>query len=143
MILLDANVLLYAYDERAAGHKPMRAWLERILSGTETVGLPWITVWAFIRITTNPRLNEQPLTAEDAIGIMSELLRHPLVVMVSPGRRHMELLWEQMRSAQVAGRETTDAVLAAMAVEQGATLASADAGFRRFPDVKWLNPLIG
>ena len=142
MTLLDANVLLYAYDGRSAQHKPARRWLEEILSGRETVGLPWITAWAFIRISTNPQLNEQPLRAEEATRIIGELQANPLVVMVNPGPRHLEILQEQMLGAQVRGRDTTDAVLAALAIENGAVLCSTDAGFRRFPALNWVHPLI-
>ncbi len=141
MTLLDANILLYAFDDRANGHKRMRRWLEKSLSGRTTVGLPWVTVWAFIRISTNPRLNENPLRVAEAVAIIQDLQDNPLVVMVNPGRRHTEILLQQLQSAQVRGRETTDAVLAALAIENGATLASADVGFRRFPDLRWVNPL--
>ena len=116
MTLLDANILLNAYDKRSAQNIRAREWLERLLSGKETVGLPWVTAWAFVRISTNPRLNEHPLRAE-------------------------EVLLEQMRCTQVKGRETTGAVLAPLAIEYGSTLASTDGGLRRFPDLHWVNPL--
>ncbi|MEZ5356233.1 MAG: TA system VapC family ribonuclease toxin [Bryobacteraceae bacterium] len=141
MILLDANILLYAYDQHSPEHGKIRPWLEALLSGKETVGLPWVTAWAFVRIATNPRLNKQPLRAGEAMRILEELSAHPSVVMVNPGRSHREILLAQMRSAQVQGCETTDAVLAALAIEHGATLASTDAGFRRFPDLRWSTPL--
>ena len=141
MILLDANILLYAYDARSSPHAKVGRWLERALGDKETIGIPWITAWAFIRISTNPRLNEQPLPATEALAVLTELRANPLVVMVNPGRRHEELLLAQMESARVRGRETTDAVMAALALENGATLASTDVGFRRFPDLTWVNPL--
>ena len=141
MTLLDANILLYAYDRRSLAHVRMRLWLETLLSGKESVGLPWVTAWAFVRISTNPRLNEHPLRAEEAMAVLGELRRHPLVVMVNPGRRHEEMLLEQMLIAQVRGRETTDAVLASLAVENGARLASTDVGFRRFTGLNLFNPL--
>ncbi len=141
MILLDANILLYAYDRRAVGHDRMKQWLEELLSGKESVGLPWLTAWAFVRISTNPRLNEQALSAQEALEILSELRAHPIVGMVNPGRRHDEVLLEQMTEARIRGRETTDAVLAALAVENGAVLASTDVGFRRFVGLRWVNPL--
>jgi hypothetical protein len=86
-------------------------------------------------------LNENPLRVAEAVAIIQDLQDNPLVVMVNPGRRHTEILLQQLQSAQVRGRETTDAVLAALAIENGATLASADVGFRRFPDLRWVNPL--
>jgi toxin-antitoxin system PIN domain toxin len=143
LTLLDANILLYAFDARSAEHPRIRKWLELVLSGKATIGLPWVTAWAFVRISTNPRLSDQPLTAAEAMAIIGELRAHPLVMMINPGRRHEELLLDQMQCAQVRGRETTDAVLAALAIENGATLASTDAGFRRFPDLRWVNPLAG
>ena len=94
-----------------------------------------------MRISTNPKLSEHSLQVEEAIAIIRELRAHPLIMMVNPGRRHEEILLEQMQRAQVRGRETTDAVLAALAIENGATLASTDAGFRRFPELRWVNPL--
>ena len=141
MTVLDANILLYAYDKRSVQQSRMREWLERLLSGKDTVGLPWVTAWAFVRISTNLRLNEHPLKVEEAIAVIGKLRAHPLVLMVNPGRLHEDVLLAQMRSAQVQGRQTTDAVLAALAIENGATLASTDLGFRRFPDLSWLNPL--
>ena len=141
MILLDANILLYAYDKQSAQHSSVREWLESMLSGKETIGVPWVTAWAFVRISTNPRLTEKPLRAQEAISVIGELRGHPLVLMVNPGRRHEEVLLEQMLCAQVRGRETTDAVLAALAIENGATLATTDAGFRRFTELHWINPL--
>lgn len=141
MTILDANILLYAYDQQSAGHERVREWLEGALSGRDSVGLPWVSIWAFVRIATNPRLSEWPLRAEEAMSIIGKLRAHPSVVLVNPGRRHERLLLEQMQSAGVRGRETTDAALAALAIELGATLVSTDLGFRRFPELRWLNPL--
>jgi uncharacterized protein len=141
LTLLDANILLYAYDRESAGHGRVRAWLETALSGQDSVGLPWVSIWAFLRITTNPRLSERPLQAEEAMAIIGLLRAHPSVVLLNPGRRHERLLLEQMQSAGVRGRETADAVLAALAIEHGATLVSTNLGFRRFPELRWLNPL--
>jgi len=113
------------------------------LSGEGTIGIPWVAAWAFVRISTNPRLSVQSLSVPQAIATIGKLRAHPLVTMINPGRRHQELLLEQMQCAQVRGTDTTDAVLAALAIENGAMLASTDVGFRRFPDLRWVNPLAG
>ena len=139
--MLDANILLYAYDVRSVYNERSRIWLEALLSGEETIGLPWVTAWAYVRISTNRRLSQTPFSPEEAHEIITELRSTPLVVMVNPGRRHQAILLEQMLASNVRGPETTDAVLAALAIENGATLASTDVGFRRFPDLTWLNPL--
>lgn len=141
MILLDANVLLYAYDASSPKQEKAARWLEEALEGNEPVGLPWLTAWAFVRIATNARVQEQPLLVEEAMGVIEELKAHAQVVMVGPGRKHWKLMAEQMKVANVRGSGTTDAVIAALALEQGARLASADAGFRRFPEVVWVNPV--
>lgn len=141
MILLDANVLLYAYDATSLFQTKAARWLEEALEGNEPVGLPWLTAWAFVRIATNARVQERPLLVEEAMGVIEDLKVHAQVVMVGPGRKHWELLAAQMNVANVRGSGTTDAVLAALALEQGARLASADAGFLRFPEVVWVNPL--
>lgn len=141
MILLDANVLLYAYDATSPFQTKAARWLEEALEGNEPVGLPWLTAWAFVRIATNARVQERPLLVEEAMGVIEELKAHARVVMVGPGRKHWELLAAQMSVANVRGGGTTDAVLAALALEQGARLASVGVGFRRFPEVVWVNPV--
>ena len=141
MTLLDANILLYAYDDRSPHHAVIRGWLEKLLSSEEMVGLPWLSAWAFVRIITNPKITVQPLMAEQAMSVLGKLRNHPHVAMVNPGRHHARYLLEEMLSAQIQGSQTTDAALAALAREHGATLASTDAGFRRFPALSWINPL--
>ena len=141
MILLDANILLYAYNQQSSHHAVIKPWLEALLSSDETVGIPWIAAWAFVRIITNPRINAQPLLPKQAMSDLTALREHPHRVWVNPGRHHARHLLEQMIAAQIQGPQTTDAALAALALEQGATLASTDVGFRRFPDLTWINPL--
>lgn len=141
MILLDANILFYAYDSKLPQHRQVQEWLSDQLNAGTKVGIPWLSAWAFIRIATNSRLQREALSAEEALAIIAELRESPFVVMVSPGSRHAELLLQQMQSAQIRGPETTDAVLAAMAIELGAQLVSTDMGFRRFVDLRWVNPL--
>ena len=141
MIVLDANILLYAYDDRSPHHAATREWLEKLLSREETVGLPWLSAWAFVRIITNAAISERPLLPAQALAVLGKLRDHPHIVMVNPGRHHARYLLEEMLGAQIQGAQTNDAVLAALAREHGATLASTDVGFRRFPSLSWINPL--
>jgi toxin-antitoxin system PIN domain toxin len=141
MILVDANILLYGYDRRSPKHEAARSWLEARFSEPERLALPWASVLAFVRISTNPRLMQHPLALEEAIQIASTWLNRPNVVVLSPGERHWEILQTLLVEGQASGPLVTDAHLAALTVEHGATLATADRGFTRFPGLKLINPL--
>lgn len=141
MIILDANVLLYAYHPASERHERCRAWLEKTLNGSEQVGLPWQTLLAFIRIATHPRVFQRPLRAADAIEIVEEWLACPPVILVGPADHYWPLLKQQLIDAQVSGPLVTDAALASLAIEQGATLCTTDRDFARFRGLKLLNPL--
>ena len=141
MTLLDANILLYAYNVDAPQHQAARRWIEDLFSGSEWVGLPWITLWGFLRISTNPRVYPRPLTAGEAFGIVHGWLALDKVVVVQPGPRHAELLERLATVNRATGPLLTDAVLAALALEHGAVLASTDLDFSRFRELQWLNPL--
>jgi uncharacterized protein len=139
--ILDANILLYAYNSDAPQQPDAAQWLAKLLAGTEIVALPWVTIRAFLRISTNSRIWSNPLHARQAFRIVGEWLSQPGVVILQPGPRHAELLEQLVLAHGVAGALVTDAVLAALAVENGATLASTDQDFRRFPGLRWINPL--
>lgn len=141
MTILDANVLLYAYNADAPQQAAATRWLTRLLEKGETIALPWVTVWAFIRIATNSRIWPSPLSAEQVFAIIEEWIAQPGVVLLQPGPRHAEILKALMTEFGVAGHLVTDAVLAALALENGACLASTDQGFRRFTELRWRNPL--
>lgn len=141
MILVDANLLLYAYHPRADQHEKSRAWLESALSGRELVRFAWLTLWAFLRIGTNPRAFAQPLTAAEAQAAISSWLAQPVAGVLEPGERHWEILSDLLREGQASGPLVMDAVLAAIAIEHGATIATTDRDFARFPKIKWTNPL--
>ena len=141
MTLVDANLLLYAYDPRAKQHDASRAWLEAALSGSQLVRFAWVTLWAFLRISTNPRVFERPLSLREAEGAVSSWLAQPLAGVLDPGERHWEILGDLMRSGQTTGPLVMDAAMAAMAIEHGATLYTTDRDFARFPGLKWINPL--
>jgi hypothetical protein len=138
--LLDANILLYAYDSDSAHHAVCRSWLEAVFNSEEIVALPWQTLLAFIRISTNSRATKKPLQSAEACKIVSSWLHQANVSVIGAGERFWELLQEQIREAQVTGPLVTDAALAALALEHGATLCSVDRDFRRFRDLRLIDP---
>jgi len=137
----DVNLLLYALDERSPHHARARSWVEQVLSGTETVGLSWQVLVAFVRLSTRHAVFEQPLTVHEAFDVVDGWLDQPPVTVVHPGRRHAAVLRELLAALGTAGNLTTDAHLAALAVEHGAELCSHDRDFGRFPGVRWVDPL--
>ena len=141
MTILDANILLYAHNADDPRSAPVHAWLTSLVSGPETIGLPWPTLWAFLRISTNARIFPKPLRADEAFEIVNRWLGTPGIVMVQPGPRHASILERLAIEGGAAGARFTDAVLAAIAIEQGATLASTDRDFNRFTGLKWTDPL--
>ena len=141
MILIDANILLYAYDETSREHARARAWVEEVFSGTAQVGLAWITVLAFLRISTNPRALTHPLSPKESASIVTSWFEQPAVIRVNPGDRHWEILSAMVERDQVRGPLVTDAHLAALAIEHGATLATHDRDFARFAGLRMVAPL--
>jgi uncharacterized protein len=139
--LPDVNLLLYAVDEGAARHEPARAWLEERLSGTETFAFAWVVLLAFIRLTTSPRVFESPLTTPEAMDLVDGWLAQPCATVVHPTTRHASVLRELLEPFGSAGNLTTDAHLAALAIEHGAELCSSDMDFSRFAGLRWASPL--
>jgi toxin-antitoxin system PIN domain toxin len=139
--LSDVNVLLYAYDTSSAQHARARAWLEERLSGVEAFGFAWATLLVFVRLVTNPRVFESPLRVEESLDIVDAWLSAPSATVLHPGPRHAVLLRQLLEPLGTAGNLTTDAHLAALALEHDAELCSADADFSRFPGLRWSNPL--
>ena len=142
MIVLDANLLIYAVNADAPSNRSARTWLESALSGTETVGFPWNALLAFLRLTTRPGLFRNPLPVDSAFEIVNLWLEHPTALVVHPGPRHLAVLAELLRPLGTAGNLTSDAHLAAIALEHGAELCSTDTDFARFKGLRWRNPLI-
>jgi toxin-antitoxin system PIN domain toxin len=140
VILVDANVLLYAYHPRAETHDRCRAWVERTFSGEEPVAISWITLLAFIRISTSPRVFEQPLLAREALDAVTSWLDRPCVSVLEAGEACWGIFRQLVLDAQIAGPLVMDAFLAALALEHGATLATTDRDFARFPKLKIVNP---
>ena len=141
MLMLDANVLIYAYRSEEKQHAAARAWLERVFAGPEPVGLPWQTMLAFMRITTNHRIFERPLPMQTAQRIVAGWLDHPQVHVIEAGAHFFSVLSSLLESAQIRGPLVTDTALAALAIENGATLCTTDCDFARFAGLKWLDPL--
>lgn len=143
MILIDANILLHAYNTRSKDHESARRWLEATLSGTALVRLAWMTIWAFVRISTNPRAFEHPLSMSEARAIVTSWLDRPNADVVDPDERHWDILGALLDDGQTVGPLVMDAVLAAIAIEHGATLCTTDRDFSRFDGLTWTNPLQG
>lgn len=141
MILVDANLLIHAYHPRSPHHDLARRWLESVLSCPDLVRFAWVTLWAFLRISTNARIFERPLSAEEAGEAVSAWLARPNAGIVEPGERHWEILAGLMKEGQATGPLVMDAALAALAIENGATLQTTDRDFHRFPGLSFANPL--
>ena len=141
MILVDANILLYAEDSLQSRHQQARAWWDGQLSGTGVVCLCWTVLSAFIRIGTNPRVFEHPLSLEQALARVQSWLDQPCTRVVRPTERHWTVFKQVLTDGQAVANLVTDAHLAALAIEHGCELASTDSDFARFPKLKWKNPL--
>jgi uncharacterized protein len=139
--LPDVNLLLYAVDAAAPRHAKARAWLEDVLSGTEEVGFAWAVLLGFVRISTNPAIFEEPLEAADALGYVEGWLDRPVASIVVPGPDHITLMRELLQPLGIAGNLSSDAHLAALAIEHGADLCSSDTDFGRFHGLRWIDPL--
>jgi hypothetical protein len=141
VILPDVNLLLHAYNSESPVHASARRWWEGLLSGTRPVGLAWVAVLGFIRIATHRQVLHNPLPVTTACGHARAWLSQPYVGIVDPGDRHAGILFGLLEALGTAGTLTTDAHLAALAIEHQAELHSTDADFRRFPGLRWINPL--
>jgi len=141
VILIDANLLLYAYDPDSGHHEASRHWLENVLSGSDPVRFAWVTLWAFIRISSNARVFVRPLSAAEAYTAVASWLAQPNVGIAEPGDRHAEILGTLLQEGQATGPLVMDAALAAIAIEHGATLCSTDRDFARFSGLNWEDPL--
>lgn len=141
MIVLDSNILLYRQHKHAHQHERVKQWLERLIETSEYICLPWVSIWAFLRISTNRRVHAEALTIQESADAVRTWLALPQSRPIDPGPRHVEILSRLMEDGQITGTRVTDAVLAALAIEHGATLASTDRDFARFEGLRWVNPL--
>jgi toxin-antitoxin system PIN domain toxin len=142
MIVLDVNLLIYAYDTTCKDHRKALKWIEEIFSGDETIGLPWQTISAFLRILTYPETFGESFTMEQSIAIVDDWLDRPQVRTLPQGETHWELFREALLKGDVRGKLTSDAALAALTIEYGGVLYSNDRDFARFPGLRWVNPLL-
>jgi hypothetical protein len=141
MILVDANLLLYAEDSLSEHHRAVRTWWDAQLSGAEPICLCWPVLTAFIRIGTNVRLHRRPLTLGEAVERVQSWFDQPCVRIIHPGEQHWAIFQVMLRDGKAIGSLVSDAHLAAMAVEHNCILQSTDVDFARFKGLKWSNPI--
>lgn len=141
MILIDTNLWLYSSLQDVPQHAQAKAWLEATFNAEEGIALPWSVALAVLRISTQSRLMLRPLSPAQALELVEGWLRHPMVEVVQPGPSHWSVLRLLIQEAGTAGNLTSDAHLAALAIEHDCTLCSADSDFRRFPGLRFRNPL--
>ncbi|HLI59489.1 MAG TPA: TA system VapC family ribonuclease toxin [Solirubrobacteraceae bacterium] len=139
-VLLDANLLLWAHHRQFTQHEPARAWLAEALSTIPVVGIPWPSILAFVRISTHPRALERPLDAPAARAVVDGWLERPNVSTPVPTERHAALFGGLLVDGRATGDHTTDAHLAALAIEWGLVIMSADRDFARYPGLRWEDP---
>ena len=142
-MLVDANVLLFSVDARSPHHPKAVAWLTDQLNGPRRVALPWLSLAAFVRISTNSRASERPLTPPEAWQHVADWLACGSVWIPNPTDRHAEVLGGLITKYDLRGNLVTDAQAAALAIEHGLTVCSADTDFARFEEIRWLDPLAG
>lgn len=132
MNIVDANVLLYAVNRQSIEHKAAHRWLTTALSENEVVGLPWVSLLAFVRLSTSRRIFASPLSPADALTLVESWLAQPAAVTIEPTTRHLSVLRGLLEQTGTAGNLTTDAHIAALAIEHGATVVTFDRDFERF-----------
>jgi uncharacterized protein len=141
VILPDANLLIYAIDETSPRHETSKQWLTSALSGHEAVGFAWTVLLAVIRIATHPSIFDVPLTLDEVLQPIERWTRAPVAVSVEPTQRHLAVMRGLLGPFGAAGNLVPDAHLAALAIEHGGAVASADHDFGRFPGLRWFDPL--
>jgi hypothetical protein len=141
VIVVDANLLIYAYDTGSVRHEASRAWLEEALSGREPVGLPWQSVAAFLRVMTNPKLYDRRYSLGEATGIVETWMAQSSVRILAPAEDHWLQFRTMILNGSASGPLVSDAEIAALTIEYGGVLHTADRDFARFPGLRWVNPL--
>jgi uncharacterized protein len=140
-VLIDANILLYAANPSAPEHAVASTWLDAQLNGERRVGMPWESLTAFLRIATHPRAFPRPIRPDDAWGLIDDWLAAPMTWIPQPTERHADVLGSLVARYHLAGRLIPDAHLAALAIQHGLEVVSADSDFARFTEIRWVNPL--
>jgi toxin-antitoxin system PIN domain toxin len=143
VIVVDVNVLIFAYNADAPQHERVRRWLEGALSGSERIGIPWAVLHGFLRITTNTPAIKPPFLTTDAVAIVEEWFSSPAVTVVEPGPRYWSIFRTLLVDAQVKGALVSDAHIAALAMENDASVCTTDRDFRGFTGLRLINPLLG
>ena len=141
MTVPDVNLLFHAYNSDSPRHEKARAWWEGLMNGEELVGLAWVAILGFIRLSTHRQILARPLRVEVACARARSWLAQPQVSIIHPGSRHAEVLFGLIEGIGTAGNLTMDAHLAALAIEHQAELHSTDADFARFSGLRWTNPI--
>jgi len=141
MILLDANLLVYSYVDTFSQHDSAQAWLDSELNGSAPVGMPWQSVLAFVRLVSNPRIFDHPVTVVKAWQQVESWLECPVVWIPVPTDRHYGILRQLLTHGHLRSNHVPDAQLAALALEHNLVLHSTDGDFARFPGLRWKNPL--
>ncbi|MGH7314430.1 MAG: type II toxin-antitoxin system VapC family toxin [Candidatus Rokuibacteriota bacterium] len=141
MILVDANLLIYAHVSALPQHAAARTWLDDRLQGTSRIGLPWPSLLAFVRVVSNPRVFQHPEPVPSAWQQVEDWLDQEPVWVPTPTEQHRTTLAPLLREATDRPYLVPDAHLAALAIEHGLTLCSTDRDFARFPGLRWENPL--
>jgi toxin-antitoxin system PIN domain toxin len=142
VILPDINLLLHAYNADSPSHAAARAWWQARMNGAAPVGLCWAAMLGFVRLATHRQVMTNPLPPKAACDRIRTWLDRPCVSIIEPGPRHADLVFGLIESVGAGGNLTTDAHLAALAIEHQAELHSTDADFSRFPGLRWRNPLV-
>ena len=140
-MLVDANLLIYAHDDSSVHHEKARNWLESKLNAPRRIGIPWPSIIAFLRLTTNPRVSANPSTPMEAWQHVESWFTSPSAWIPQPTARHGEVLSGLVVGLQLTANLIGDAHLAALAMEHGLEMCSADSDFARFPKLRWHNPL--
>lgn len=140
-MIVDVNLLLYAADPTSPHHAPCRDWLTAALTGEQRVGIPWQSVGGFVRISTHPRATRRPLTTEQAWQVVDSWFASPVAWVPATSERTVRILRALMLDHHLSSGMTSDAQLAALAIEHGAAVVSADTDFARIPGLRWTNPL--
>jgi len=142
VILVDANLIIYAHNEDVVQHVAAQEWFAHVLSGKEIVALPWTVVHTFLRLTTGGRVFAKTLPIEQSLRIVDRWLAVPHVKILEPGPQYWDILRRLCIASRVRGKVLSDAHLAALAIEHDATMYTTDADFRRFTGLRVLNPLV-
>ncbi|HEX9726681.1 MAG TPA: type II toxin-antitoxin system VapC family toxin [Vicinamibacteria bacterium] len=140
MIFPDLNTIIHSYNSESPNHDRARKWWEKLMNDPAPVGLAWVVMLGFIRITTNRKILKRPLTAASACNHVRSWLAQPQVAILHPGDRHPDILFALLEKLGTAGNLTTDAHLAALAIEYQAELHTTDRDFGRFSGLRWVNP---